>query len=229
MAKEKVFSVFGLGTFGFQVCSVLADKGAKVIAVDNQARLVEKIKDHVTQAIVMDTTDEELLKTLPLDDIDVAVVAIGDNIEASILTTALLKKLGIPYIIARAVSPIHSQVLKQVGATEVINIEIEEGKRTANKLIAPFVLDTIPLSQNQSLAEVRVSKKFIGKSLAKLDLRKKYNVNVVSIKRFQTSIDEVGNPVKNEIALFPKPTDILKENDILVIIGGEKDIEQLKE
>ncbi|MBU1078626.1 MAG: TrkA family potassium uptake protein [Spirochaetes bacterium] len=228
MAKEKVFAVFGLGTFGYEVCTVLSSKGAKVIAVDNQNKLVERIKDDVTQAILMDSTDEELMMSLPLEDIDIAVIAIGDNIEASIITAALLKKLGIPYIIARAISDIHGQVMKQVGANEIINIEIEQGRRIANKLIAPFILDHIPLSANQSLAEIRIPKDFVGKSLHQLDIRKKYNINVLSIKRTKTSIDDHGNPVKEETALSPKPNDILKENDIIVVIGTDKDIDKLK-
>lgn len=228
MAKEKVFAVFGLGTFGMEVCQVLSQKGGKVIAVDNQTQLVEKLKETVFQAVVLDSKDEESLKSISLEDIDVAVVAIGDDIESSILTTALLKNLGVPYIIARAISPIHSQVLKQVGATEVIHIEIEEGRRIANKLITPFILEHIPLSKNQSLAEIRIPKDFIGKSLFKLDLRKKYNINVISIKREETTIDDLGNPVKEEMAIAPDSTTVLKENDIIVIVGNEKDIEQLK-
>lgn len=229
MAKEKVYAVFGLGTFGMEVCQVLAKKGAKVIAIDKQAVLIEKIKNNITQAMVLDSTDEELLATAPLDNIDVAVVAMGNDIESSILTTTLLKNIGVPYIISRAISELHSQVLKQVGATEVINLEIDEGRRIANKLIAPFILETIPISKNLTLAEIRVPKHFFGKSLGKLDLRKKYNVNVVSIKRTDVTIDNMGNPSKEEIVIAPHPDDILEENDILVVIGADKDIEQIKE
>ncbi len=179
MEKEKIFAVFGLGAFGFTICTELTKKGAKVIAIDNHEKLIEKITDSVTQAIIMDSTDKELFKTLPLEDIDVAVVAIGDNFEASILTTSLLKETGIPYIVARAISDTHSQILKQVGANEVFNIEIEAGQRIANKLISPLVFEQIPLSSNQILAEIETPKKFIDKKVGELNFRKKH-IQIVS-------------------------------------------------
>ena len=120
--KDRVFAVFGLGAFGSEICRSLSERGARVIAIDNQPRLIERIKEDVTQALLLDSTDEEALSGAPLEDIDVAVVAIGDDIEASILTTALLKSMGIPFIRARAVTDIHLKVLKQVGADEVVNL-----------------------------------------------------------------------------------------------------------
>ncbi len=229
MAKEKIFGVFGLGTFGLEVCQVVSEKGGKVIAVDNQPELIEKVKNMVTQAILIDSTDEQSLKNAPIEDIDVAVVGIGENIEASILTTAVLKNLGVPYIIARAVSDIHAQVLKQVGATEVINIEIEEGKRIASKLVSPDIIDKIYIGQNQILAEVVCSKSFVGKSILELDLRKKTNVNIISVKHINTKIDEMGNPIIEELVEFPTPATRMKKDDILVVVGREKDIEKLRE
>ncbi len=229
MAKEKIFGVFGLGTFGLEVCQVISEKGGKVIAVDNQTELIERVKNMVTQAILIDSTDELSLKNAPIEDIDVAVIGIGQNIEASILTTAVLKNLGVPYIIARAVSDIHAQVLKQVGATEVINIEIEEGKRIASKLVSPDIIDKIYIGQNQILAEVVCSKSFVGKSILELDLRKKTNVNIISVKHINTKIDEMGNPIVEETVEFPTPSTRVKKDDILVVVGREKDIEKLRE
>lgn len=228
MAKEKIFAVFGLGSFGWEVCKVLSEKGGKVIAIDTSAKLVEKIKDLVAQAVVMDSTDEEALKSLSIQDIDVAIVGIGDNMEASILTTAILKKLGVPYILARAVSELHAQVLRLVGATEIINIEIEEGRQTATRLISPDILDRIPISKNQVLAEILIPKTFVNKNLQQLDLRRKFNITVISIKRDYTSIDDMGNPVKEEIVLAPKPEETLREKDVLVVVSDDKGIEQLK-
>lgn len=229
MAKERIFAVFGLGTFGSEVCKTLAEKGGKVIAVDNQAKLIERIKDVVTQAVLIDSTDEEALKTLPLETLDVAVVAIGEDLNASILTTALLKKLGIPLIISRGITDLHSRVLKQVGATEVINLEADEGRRVANRLISPDILDRIPISSNQTLAEIIAPKSIVGKSLKDLDIRKKFNINVISIKRTKTEIDDLGNPKKQEIVISPSPSETISQNDILVIVGNDKDIDELKE
>ena len=106
-AKEKVYAVIGLGTFGRRVAEVISDRGGEVIAIDNDPELIDKVKDSVTQAVLLDSTDELSLANAPFDDVDVAVVAIGDNIAASILTTALLKRIGIPYILARSISELH--------------------------------------------------------------------------------------------------------------------------
>jgi len=228
MVKEKVFGVIGLGIFGSEVCRVLAEKGMKVIAADKDRDVLEKMKNHVSQAVLLDSTEEDALRNAGLHDIDVAVVAIGDNVNANVLTTILLKNLGVPHIIARALSALHAQVLRQIGATEVINIELEQGARLANRIVAPDVMDIIPISSNQSLAEMRAPEIFIGKSLVQLEIRKKFNVNIVSMKRADTGIDDMGNPVRSEKVFSPKPDDIIRVNDVLIILGEEKDIEKLK-
>ncbi len=229
MAKERVFVVIGLGIFGRQVALELAGKGGKVIAVDNQAKHVEAVKDGVTQAVLVDSTDEEGLSSLGLDEVDVAIVAIGDAIESGILTTAILKRSGVPYIIARAVSDIHAQVLRQVGADEVINLEVDEGRRIAQRLIAPHVLDRIPISSSISFAEVYVPRSFINSTLVRLDLRKRFSINVVAIKRNKLSVDEVGNPVKDEEVIFPESDTMLLDQDVLLVVGKNEDIEAMKE
>jgi trk/ktr system potassium uptake protein len=222
--REKIFAVLGLGTFGVKVCEVLAQKGGKVIAIDREANLIEKVKDSVTQSILLDTTDEIAMNQIPYADISVAIVAIGENIEASILTTAILKRLGIPYIMARAVTEIHNQVLRQVGADEVVNIEIEEGQRIAQRLISPEVLDRISVTENISVAEVYVPKEFFGKTLEELNIRNKMHVNIVAIIRTKLSIDEEGNPVKTDNAIFPDASETLLESDILMIVGKNEDL-----
>ncbi len=229
MAKERVFVVIGLGIFGRQVALELSAKGGKVIAVDNQAKHVEAVKDGVTQAVLVDSTNEEGLASLGLDEVDVAIVAIGDAIESGILTTAILKRSGVPYIIARAVSDIHAQVLRQVGADEVINLEVDEGRRIAQRLIAPHVLDRIPISSSISFAEVYVPRSFINSTLIRLDLRKRFSINVVAIKRNKLSVDEVGNPVKDEEVIFPESDTMLLDQDVLLVVGKNEDIEAMKE
>jgi trk system potassium uptake protein TrkA len=229
MPDEKTFAVFGLGTFGFEVCRVLSEKGGRVIAVDVNPSLIEKVKEIATQAVLIDSTDEDSLRGAPLENVDVGIVAIGDDMEASILTTAILKNRGIPYIISRAISDIHAQVLRQVGATEVLFIEIEEGRRLATRLISPDVLDRIPISKNQTLAEVIVPEAFVGKTLQKLDLLNKLNITIISVKRMSTKIDDMGNPQKEELIIQPIPATALDEGDILVVIGKDEDINRLKE
>jgi trk system potassium uptake protein len=229
MARERVFAVIGLGTFGRQVCLELSAKGGKVIAVDNEPKHIDVVKELVTQAVLLDSTDEEGLSTLQLEEVDVAIVAIGDAIEAGILTTAILKRSGVPYIVARAVSEIHGQVLKQVGADEVINIEIDEGRRLAQRLIAPQVLDRIPISSSISFAELNVPRSFLNSSLGKLDLRRRFSINVIAVKREDFTVDEQGNTVRNEEVIFPDRETVLNEQDILLVVGKNEDIESVKD
>jgi trk/ktr system potassium uptake protein len=231
MAKElnKNYLVIGLGGFGRRLSEVLEEKGASVIAVDSDENLIERVKNSVTQAVHLDSTDEERLKGLDLEDVNAAIVAIGDNLEASILTTAILKRLGLPYIIARALNDLHHQVLRQVGADEVINIEVDEGSRMATRLIAPDVLDRIPVSNEISVAEVRTPSEFVGKALTELDLRKKLSINIIAIRRARYAIDEVGNPAKDERLLFPEGNEVLEEQDILLIVGRNENISTFTE
>ena len=229
MPDQKTFAVFGLGTFGFEVCRVLSEKGGKVIAIDVNPGLIEKVKEFSTQAVLIDSTDEDSLKNAPLESVDVGIVAMADDMAASILTTAILKNRGIPYIISRTISDIHAQVLRQVGATEVLFIEIEEGRRLATKLISPDILDRIPISKNQMLAEVIVPEGFVKKTLQKLDLLHKFNITVISVKRMRTNIDDMGNPQKEELVIQPVPSTVLEEGDVIVVIGKDDDINRLKE
>ncbi len=229
MAKEKVYVVIGLGTFGRQLCETFAEGGASVIAVDNRSELIERIKDSVSQALTIDATDEDSLAQIPFDDVDVAIVAIGDNVEASILVTALLKRMGLNFILARAVSELHMQVLRQVGADEVVNLEIDEGKRIAQRLSAPEVLDRTRISETISLAEIYTPEKIVGKGLEELQLRRKHHVNIIAIKRTSYSVDELGNPQKSEEVLFPTPSTVVEERDVLLVVGKNEAIEKFKE
>jgi trk system potassium uptake protein TrkA len=226
---DKVFAVFGLGAFGRQLCATFMEKGASVIAIDNQGELIERIKDEVTHAIRIDSTDEESLDQVPLEDVETAIVAIGDNVEASILTTALLKRKGIPYILSRAISELHMQVLRQIGADEVVNLEIDEGRRIAQRLVAPEIIDRLTLGESLSLAELKAPKSLLGKPLIKLDLRSRHRVSIVVIRRTQLTVDEIGNPTRNEQAVFPTADTVLEEEDILLVVGKTDDIEEFTE
>ncbi len=229
MEKEKTVAVIGLGRFGLEVCKEISENGGKVIAVDLDSKLIDRVKDFVVQAILIDVTDEDTFKKLPLESLDVAVIAIGDNVEASIISTALLKKSNVPYIIARAVSELHQQILKQVGANEIINIEVEQGRRVANKIISPNVLERITISKNLIFAEIVVPESFVDKTLPQLDIRNKYKINIISIRRFYQQIDDFGNPTRDDQVIMPTTTEKLQINDILAVVGSEADIEKLKE
>ena len=228
MKENKVFAVFGLGTFGFEICRILAEKGAKVIAFDNQNQNIEKIKDIVSMAFLLDSRDQDTLRQTPLADVDVAVVSMGDDIEASILTTAILNNLGMPHIIARAVSDLHLQVLRQVGAHEVINPEIEEGNRVAQRLLSPNVLDTIPITNTDSITEVYAPDYLTGTIIKRTLLTKDFNVTLIGLEREKTVIDNEGNPHTETNLYYPDQEIKIRDNDILLILGANKDIEKFK-
>ncbi len=228
-AKGKTFAIIGLGTFGSRLCEELSSKGGVVLAIDNQSNMIERVKEITAQSILVDSTDEEAMSQVPFEDVDTAVVAIGDNIEASILSTAILKKIGVPRIIARSLSDIHQRVLRQVGADEIINLEIDAGVNLAQKLISPDILDSIPISDSISLAEVLTPQEFVGKSLIELDLRKKMNVTVAAIRRMNLSIDEEGNTIRGENILFPGPNDLLEKTDVMLVIGENEPLSAFKE
>lgn len=222
---KKTFAVVGLGMFGRKVCEVLSSKGGEVIAIDNTAGQVNKVKEFVTQAILLDSTDEESLEEAPFDQVDVAIVAIGDNIEASILTTTLLKQMGVPYIVSRAVNKTHFQVLKQVGADEVINIEEDQGTRTALNLIAPSVMEKVRLSRNIVVSEMHLPLKYINFKLSDLELKARFQIALAGLRRNNLSIDSEGGSLRSEEFILPETNQELQEGDVLILLGEEKNIE----
>jgi trk system potassium uptake protein TrkA len=222
----KTFAVIGLGLFGRKVCEVLIEKGGEVIAIDNTPEQVNKVKDFVTQAILLDTTDDETISEAPLDHIDAAIVAIGDNIEASILTTALLKQIGVPYVISRAVNKTHYRVLKKIGADEIINIEEDEGRNVALNLINPSVLKKTVLSKDVILSEIILPKIFIDLKVTDLKLKEKYNLRLIAIRRVIVNLDSDGNTVRDEFFIYLEDLKSLQDGDILLITGKEMDIEK---
>lgn len=228
MLKKRNFAILGLGTFGTTICEVLAGKGASVIAMDRDTAALERVKGIVTAAIMVDTTNEDSLLKAPLADIDVAIVAIGDNLEASILTTTLLKQRGVPYVAARAVSAIHATVLRRVGANEVLNVEEEMGMRIARRLVAPDVLDSVPFSDEISLSEVLVPEFFVGKTSQALNLEETMKVRVTAVARMDVDLDDSGNTTKIERILFSDSELKFEAGDRLFIIGRNADLEEFR-
>ncbi len=220
------FAVIGLGRFGGMVARTLAERGAEVIAVDKDEKLIEEFKDIVALAVKMDSTDEEALKSQGIDQVDVAIVSIGENFEASVLTTALLKRLGVPVVITRAsrtASHIQERILNLIGADRVILPEVEMGKRLAQNLLISNILDYIPISEKHSAAEIRAPKKFWGEKIGDLKIREKYKVSILEIKK----VSGEGKDAKVEkINYLPNANDIIEKGDIILVIGEEEDIER---
>ncbi len=221
---DKIFAIIGLGKFGSSVAIALSEKKKEVIAIDKDERLVNEISDFVTNSVVLDATDEKALRNIEIQNVDVAVVAVGE-IEESILITLLLKELGIKKIIAKAISEQHKKVLEKVGATKIILPEKEVGQNLAQSLISPGIFDHIEMSDKYSLVEIKPLNQWVNKTIKKADVRNKFSVSIVGIKRKFPHIDEKGEMTELEEIIIAPPsnTKILKD-DIVIIIGDKESI-----
>ena len=222
------YVVIGLGTFGGKIIHTLSEHGAEVIAIDLNKEKVEAVKDAVNIAMCLDSTDENAMKAAQVDDVDAAVIALGEAQEEAILTTVILKKMGIHPIIARAANDLYAHVLKRVGADQVIIIEEQAGEDVAKRLLAPEIQEKIMLTSGHSLVEIEAKREFIGKTLMQLDIRKKYGVNVIGIQKKVTKIDEEGKVVHTvQMNDLPGPNDRIEEDDVLMVVGSDTDIEKM--
>lgn len=220
------FAVIGLGRFGASVAKALFEKGYQVLAIDVSEHIIQDISDEVTQAVCLDATDEKALRAAGIDNVDVAVVGTGTNLEASILITLNLKEIGIKEIVCKAVSEDHKKVLQKIGATKVIQPEKEMGTRVANSLISSSVIEHIELSNESSIVELISPKEFIGKSLREMDVRAKFGVNVIAVKRHIPSLSKKED--EEIVNISPQAEDIIKKGDILVVLGSNEYIDKLK-
>lgn len=179
----KDIAIFGLGRLGRSLALTYSKKGGKVIVIDRDQDRVDEIADYVTYAVKADAAEENVVKSLGIENVDVAIIAMGDNFEASIIATTICKEMGVPYIITKARSTLQGNVLKKIGADEIIYPEIESGRRIANNLLSGgSFLDIADLSDNFSIIQAKLPKQWIGKNLIELDLRKKYGFNVIAKK-----------------------------------------------
>ncbi|MFW6033229.1 MAG: potassium channel family protein [Phycisphaeraceae bacterium] len=215
------FAIIGLGRFGSRLASNLASAGQEVVGIDRDERIIEEMRDQVTLAIALDATDEQALVMQGIDRADVAVVGIGSDFEASALATVILKQIGVPQVISRAVSPTSARILGSIGADEVVNPEDESADRWANRMVSPQFLRQFELDEGHSIVEVRTPRKWIGQSLAKLNLRARAGLHVVAIRRPRP--EDQGAPVLQ----IPGPEEPLHEKDILVVMGRDADLARL--
>lgn len=211
------FAVIGLGRFGSSVAQVLFDMGYEVLVMDENPERVQQLNHVSTHAVQADSTDEKAMKELGIRNFDVVVVAIGADIQASILTTLVLKDMGVKKIVAKAQNERHGQVLYKIGADKVVYPEYDMGLRVAHNLISPNVLDFVELSSEYSVAELTVSRDMVGKTLAEMDVRVRFGVNVIAIKN------------KGEFNIAPSATDFLKDQDVLIVLGHNKDLKKFED
>lgn len=220
-------AVIGLGKFGSTVAKELTERGAQVIAIDDKKERVENIKESVTYAVTMNAIDESALRAVGIQNVDVAIVCIGENIEANLLTTLLLKKIGIKKIWSRAISPLQQEIIKAIEVDNIINLEEEMGKIVANTMISRSISKLIPLTPGYSIAEIKVHNKFVGMSIRQINPRQAYKINIVAIKKKKPVINGNGERAFEEyMEHVPSPDSPLEEQDVLLIVGSDQDIER---
>ena len=213
---NKQFAVLGLGSFGRSVALSLEKMGCDVMVVDDSYEKIQEISDKVSYAMKADVTDKDALQALGARNLDGAVVAVSEHPEANIMATLLCKEMGIPLVVAKAKDKLQGTILEKVGADSVVYPEIEMGGRIAKSMVANEFVDWIELSNDYSIVEIAVPRRWEGKSLAELDVRKKYGITVVGVMRGE----------KMDISFDPQTP--LPGNAILVLIGANKILEKIK-
>jgi len=212
----KQFAVIGLGRFGARVAAGLYQRGGEVVAIDEDAEKVEALKRSVSTAVCMDATDEDELKELNVPEFDAFVVAIGRDIEASILITALLNQLGARVLVARASNELQARILDLVGATGVIFPEEDIAARLVRSLVSPHVVDHIEMEGDIDFALVTAPKRFHEKTLVELEVRQRYGVTVVAVRNSVADGDEPAS--------LPAPDYVVRKGDLLYVVGSEESI-----
>ena len=203
----KSYIVIGLGKFGTRAAKRLCELGCEVLALDRKSELVQPISNQVTQAVVGDARDKEVLRALGAKDFECAIVAIGDNLADSVLATMNLKELGVPYIVCKASDETHRQVLMKLGADQVVIPEQEHADRLAKNLSSPNVLDYIELSDEYGIIEIPAPKDWVGKSLKELNVRAKLGVNIIAVEKGR------------KINVSPAADYRIEKEDIMVVLG----------
>jgi trk system potassium uptake protein TrkA len=227
-SEEKQFCVIGLGAYGFALAKSLAKNGAYVLAVDNRNERIEAIKPHVADAVEFDATDSALLHEMGVTSADIVIIAIGEKFEPVVLIGMELLKAGVERVIARANNDTQEMILKRIGITEVIHPERDEGQRMASHLVHSSITDYFELSGDIAIFEIETPKDLIGFSLQELELRKRYEVNLLVIKRWKPEDKRVDQDKPYEVQLVDAKTKI-REKDRLVILGTKTNIQKLIE
>jgi trk system potassium uptake protein TrkA len=227
--KGKQFAVIGLGTFGYNVALEFANKGIQVLAIDINTEIVDSISQFVTQALVVDATDEKAMLEAGVADCDSVVISIGESIETSILATLIVKELGVKDIIIKSASAWHSKVAAKLGASTVVYPELEMSKKFVENIVTPNILEQIKLSKDYNLAEIVAPRYVWGKTIKDSNIRNNYGINIIAIRKCVPIINDDGqSDIKEEINMVPGPFDEINQNDVLVVIGSEESLAKMK-
>ncbi len=214
----RLFVVIGIGNFGYYTAQHLYELGSEVMVIDSNKERIQSIKDQVSRAVVADATDREVLERLGVPDVDVAVVSVGDRLDTSILITLYLKEMGVKEVVVKAVTVDHGKILEKIGASSVIFPERDSGVRLANSLSSSNVIEHLPLSEGYSILEIAASAKLVGKTLKELRLRNRFGIQVIAIKEL----------VPDRMHMPPDPDFVIKDSDILIVVGQDESLESLK-
>ena len=211
MSKQQ-YAVIGLGRFGTSVARRLHEAGQEVLGIDVSEERIDEAQLYVTHAVIADSTDEKALTSIGIRNFDCVIVAIGNDIQSSILTVMILKDLGVKKVIAKALSKLHGKVLDRIGADWIIYPERDMGERVANQLLSPNMLNYIELSKEYNIEEIMIPEKMAEKSLKELNIRAKYNVSAIAVFR------------EGDVIISPSPDEIIHKGDLLVMIGNKEDL-----
>lgn len=213
------YAIIGLGRFGGSICRTLVESGQEVLAIDSSEDRVNEYMNIATHAVVGNAQDEMTLRSLGIRNFDHVIVAIGEDIQASILVTLMIKEMGVPNVVAKAQNEYHARVLEKIGADRVVHPERDMGVRIARNLVSKNILEFIELSDEFSLAEIKVANpKFFNKSLLELNFRQRFGLTVVAIRR-----------VGGDVVVSPAANEIVRENDNLLVIGDTDEVDILDE
>jgi trk system potassium uptake protein TrkA len=218
---KRTFAVIGLGRFGAAMATTLAELGHDVTGIDGSEDKVRALADHISLAMQLDATDEKALRAAGIQDVDVAVVSIGEHIESSLMVVTLVREMGIKDVVAKAVTPLHGRILEKLGVTRVVFPEREMAVRVAHSLVVPNVLDFIELSNKFSIAEIPAPVEFVGKTLRDIGLRSRFGLTTIAIKRASKSADGDFTNVA------PGPDDVVEAGDVLALLGSNEKLGQL--
>jgi len=224
---KRQVAVIGLGRFGYWVAETLVKEGCEVLDIDTDPEKIQAISDLATFAVQCDATDERALKAVSVQNVDVAVVSIGENIEASILIVQTLKEMGIKQVIAKGVTAQHGKILKNLGVSEVIFPERDAAIRLARRLVSPNVLEYLELAPGFSVEELTVPDHMSGLRLCEAKIQEAYNVNLIGIRKKVTRMVKGRMTTDEVFNVTPSLDDVIEKGDILVLVGKQEDLQRL--
>ncbi|MBB6326470.1 trk system potassium uptake protein TrkA [Algoriphagus iocasae] len=221
------YIIVGMGNFGGYLAMRLTDLGHEVIGVDNSENRIDLVKDKITHSVTMNATDTQAVKNLPLRDCDVVIIAIGEDVGASIMSTAIFKQLQVKRIIARAINDLHETVIRSIGVDEIIHPEEETADRLSKRLQMKGVMDSLEISDEYNIVEVKVPKRYVGMKVSEADIRKEFYLNILTVIKLVDKTNLLGiKTQEKQVVGVITPEYLLEQGDILLLFGKIKNIQE---